>query len=303
MNRFFTITLKATVFLFFVVLNSVSVSADEYKSMIRYDRVWEHISIRWDNKTVYYAKFDGAEEINGKTYHRFVSFRKSRYEYDKDYQIYLFDIDEDYYEHEGYMREEDGKVYTLVINRYPNEEFPIYEHLRCSPKTEELPYVEEKLLYDFTCKEGESYLGLNVHGEAEEITYKVESIEYVEIDGEQHLLQRVTPEGFDYIELPMVEGVGIDSEYGCLITINFLYIPTCPCMSHIFNRVLSSDGKTIYGNKNSNIPVGDFLGVDKITQPTKEDAAMYDVMGRRISSAAPGQLYIQGGKKRIGGRF
>ena len=32
---------------------------------------------------------------------------------------------------------------------------------------------------------------------------------------------------------------------------------------------------------------------------TAEDAPLYDILGRRIANPAPGQLYIQDGKKHI----
>ncbi len=58
---------------------SVSSYADEYKSMIRYDRVWECLNLEGMYKNMYIKcmKFDGTEEIQGKTYHRLVTFKKS----------------------------------------------------------------------------------------------------------------------------------------------------------------------------------------------------------------------------------
>ena len=100
--------------LFILFSLAFSVSAEEYKSMIRYDRVWEHIYVHWGDTRAYYVKFDGTEEINGQTYHRLVAFREVRYTYDYDGQAYVFEINDGYFKHEGYLREENGKVYTLV---------------------------------------------------------------------------------------------------------------------------------------------------------------------------------------------
>lgn len=304
MNRIFTVSQKSKLFLFLslIILTSVSVKAEEYKSMIRYDRVWEHISVHWDDKTAYYTKFDGAEEINGKTYHRLVSFRKSRYDYDAEEKIYLFDVDENYFQHEGYMREEDGKVYTLVTD-IVRDDYGLQGYLYIPNGNEAHPAdLEEMLIYDFTCKEGESYRGLTTNGYyVDEITYKVKSTEFVDIDGEQHRRLLVSPEEYNEdLELPMVEGIGIASEYGCLTTIH-IAMPTCPCMDHMFHRVLDMDGKMIYPTNEyvSSIPI-DFLGVGSIAGQAEETAPIYDVLGRRISNPAPGQLYIQGGKKFIG---
>ena len=93
MKRLFTDIFRLTLLTFFLPL-SFSASADEYKSMIRYDRVWEHISIRWNDKHVYYVRFDGTEEINGKTYHRLISFRKAAFDYDADGTPYIYDLDD-----------------------------------------------------------------------------------------------------------------------------------------------------------------------------------------------------------------
>ncbi len=284
-----------------------SASAEEYKSMIRYDRVWEHISIHWNNRKVFYVKFDGPEEINGKTYHKLVAFRKANYDYDTDSKPYLFDVDNNYYEHEGYMREEDGKVYTLIVKDNSENEYQwmdLYTPERY--KDLESYTLEEKLLYDFTCNVGESYRAFHLQ---EEIDYKVKSIDHVEIDGEEHRLLRVATydewygEWMDFLKQPIVESIGI-AGYGCLTIINFLYLPSCPCMHHIFNRVLSMDGRVLYRNEEgcTELPVNDFLGVDKIAEITEQpetDVPCYDILGRRIANPAPGQLYIQAGKKHI----
>ncbi|MDE5998390.1 MAG: hypothetical protein K2G77_09305 [Muribaculaceae bacterium] len=303
MKRTSTIIYKLTFLLsFFSIV--FSASAEEYKSMIRYDRIWEHISINWNKKTVYYVKFDGTEEINGKLYHRLVSFRKARYDYDKDLQPYIFDVDENYYEHEGYMREEEGRVYTLISNVECDDDW-FHGNLYIPNGNEAHPAdLREMLLYDFTCKEGESYRGLQVNAHyADEMSYKVKSIEFVEIEGEEHRVIRIWPDDeHEYMNgEPIVEGVGIAS-YGCLTTINFLWLPSCPCMDYIFNRVLSTDGRVLYCAKDdtADIPLVGFLGVDNIAAQSKEnEAPIYDILGRRIAEPAPGQLYIQGGKKYI----
>ncbi|MDE5793756.1 MAG: hypothetical protein K2I08_03450 [Muribaculaceae bacterium] len=309
MNRFFTISLKSRLFLFlcFIISTSISVKAEEYKSMIRYDRIWEHISINWGDLNAYYEKFDGSEEINGKTYHRLVSYCKASYNYDAEGKPYILNVDENYFRHEGYLREEDGKVYTLLSNvEYDDNRFSGTLYV---PEGNEAHPVDlkEKLLYDFTCMEAESYRGLQVDDKleyyTEEMNYKVKSIESVEIDGEESKIMRIAPDfEWDYGHgEPIVEGVGIAS-YGCLTTINFLYLPTCPCMNYIFNRVLSTEGKVLYKNEADyvDIPFGDFLGVGSLTDEPSDAAPIYDLYGRRISTPTAGQLYIQGGKKYIG---
>lgn len=282
---------------------ALSVQAEEYQSMIRYDRVWEHISIRWSDHKVYYAKFDGPQEINGKTYHRLATFRKASYQYNFDGQPEIFDIDENYYEHEGYLREENGKVYTLMSKGTYNPDYYPGELYKQTPSGPEVEGLEERLLYDFTCPEGGSYQAFHTApGWATDLTYNVKSVERVEIDGEEHRLQRIYTNDYPDIIEPIIEGIGIGN-YGCLTSIWFLAIPTCPCMDHIFNRVLSTDGRVLYRTEYDcvNLPVGGLNGVGSITSVAAEDASpIYDMLGRRIITPSPGQLYIQGGHKRIG---
>lgn len=289
--------------LYAIAAPSFSASAEEYKSLIRYDRIWEHIYIHWDDMKVFHVRFDGAEDINGKTYHRLVAFRKAAYDYDEStHKPYLKDIDDNYYEHEGFLREEDGKVYTLVA-RYSQDGISDWTELYIPDGNESHPAdLEEKLIYDFTCKEGDTFRGLQSHRyEAIDVDYKVTSVENVEIDGENHRILRIVPDDERSYDLgwPIVEGIGIAS-YGCLTTVNFLSVPSCPCMNHVFNRVLSSDGQVLYRTTEGcvDIPINDFLGVQSISDQT-DSAHAFDILGRRISTPAPGQPYIKGGKKHI----
>ena len=287
-----------------------SSSAEEYKSMIRYDRVWEHVSIRHTLRDVYYTKFDGPEVINGKTYHRLVTFRTAAYSYKydynyDDYEAYVYNVDENYYEHEGFLREEDGKVYTL-LSGVGYSDGACWGSLYIPSGDGTHPSdLEEKVIYDFTCKEGESYQGLHIErGFAEEMTFNVKSIETVEIDGEEHRLLRISIGEHEHMNEPIVEGVGIASDDGCLTTINFFEKLSCPCAHHMFNRVLSTDGRVVYRNEYNpaEIPVDDFLGTvgtAEITEQSATDTPLYDIFGRRITDPVPGQLYIQDGKKHI----
>lgn len=293
----------------FLLAGAFSASADEYKSMIRYDRIWEHIYINWSDTRAYHVRFAGTEEINGKTYHRLEAFREIRYTYDYDTKPKILSVNNDYYEHEGYMREEDGKVYTLVAIDDNDPNYPdIIPYIPDIPGLDSYR-IEERILYDFTCKEEETYRGLHIGSRGQEMDYKITAIEHVEIDGEEHRLQRIAvyedwlEDWMDFVYEPIVEGIGI-AGHGCLTTINFFETPTCPCMNHIFNRVLSTDGRVLYRAEKdcTEIPIDDFFGVDgiaEITEIPKSPTPCYDILGRRIANPAPGQLYIQGGKKHI----
>ena len=279
-----------------------SAAAEEYKSMIRYDRIWEHISYHWDDRQVYHERFNGTEEINGKTYHQVISFRKSSFAFNDDGMAYLFDIDESYYQHEGYIREEDGKVYTLVINADPDSNHDGCEStlLKRRPNDDELPWIQEKLIYDFSCKESDSFIGHNVSSQfVTEVNFMVKSIEIIDINGEQCRKFNICPVDFGDFTFPIVEGIGIDG-YGCLNTINFLEVQDSPCMTYEFNRVLSSEGDVQYRTHDCfDIPYN-VAGVDGIdADQTESESALYDVMGRRIAAPASGQIYIKDGEKHI----
>lgn len=295
-------------FLFSIVF---SASAEEYKSIIRYDRIWEHIYVYWDDTRAYHVRFAGTEEINGKTYHRLEAFREIRYTYDYDAQPKVLSIDDNFYEHEGYLREEDGKVYTLIVKDNSGNESH-WADLYTPEEYEDLEscILEEKLLYDFTCDIGTTYRGLHLQkGCVDEMDYKVKSIEHVEIDGEEYPLLRVATYNYwydewdDFVNEPIIAGIGI-ADYGCLTTINYLFRPTCPCNHHMFNRLMSTDGRVLYRTENgcTEIPINDLFGVDEIrelTDNSESSAPIYDMLGRRIAEPAPGQLYIQDGKKLI----
>ena len=309
MKRLFTNLLKYQVMLLsvgFFMTGSINMSAEEYKSIIRYDRVWEHVSYYFGEREVFHVKFDGCEEINGKTYHRLTAFRKASYNYNMDGQPYIFDIDIEYNHPEGYLREEDGKVYTLIIKYGSDSEDPFVDLYTANDDDPKSYEIEERLIYDFTCKEGESYKGLHIEsGIVEEMEYTVKSVDYVVIDGEEHKRLWISPETEIWVNPviePIIEGVGIGNQ-GCLTTMNFIFISTCPCTHHIFNRLLSTNGNMLYYNHYdyTNFPYADFSGIDHLTAHSREtDTPSYDMMGRRISSPAPGQLYIRDGKKYIG---
>ncbi len=75
-------------------------------------------------------------------------------------------------------------------------------------------------------------------------------------------------------------------------------------LKNSLNRVFDIDGNIIFknldGSQFDDLQYDSFISeVDAINTPKAENDAMYDILGRRISSPAPGQLYIHGGKKHI----
>ncbi len=311
MKRFFTIKLKATVFLFFVVLNSVSVSADEYKSMIRYDRIWECVSYENGTDVIKCMRFDGTEEIDGKTYHRIVTCKKTIANYIND--SFEFETVNDIWEHEGYLREEDGAVYTLVV-AYKDEESPTgygYLYIPSSSNTDlnEIEISEQKI-YDFNCSDGDKYDGFSfVMKNGEPCNFTVKSMANVDIAGEECKEYNVVASEFfsQYPDagVPVIEGIGA-VENGCLNYHEFITGVDMIWYHKELSRILDLEGNVIFNSgvfDQYDLKYGSFASANDITLEHDASEAMYDIMGRRISSAAPGQLYIQGGKKRIAPKY
>ena len=72
------------------------------------------------------------------------------------------------------------------------------------------------------------------------------------------------------------------------------------------NRVFDMDGNAIFnaidGISYDDLHYGAFGNqntVDFLDKDCRYDDPLYDILGRRIANPAPGQLYIQGGKKHI----
>ena len=291
-----------------------SASAEEYKSMIRYDRVWENKSRYYnDYGLIRCVRFDGPEEINGQTYHRVVTFKKSHWK--SDINAY---VTEDCYEKEGYLREENGIVYALVYEGCDVFGNPILKGTHI-PETEEgdepLSY-REYVLYDMTQNEGDRYTAFTdlMEDFSELDVFKVLHTSYIDIGGEECKMMYVcTGAEEEYMDSdlpytsfhPIIEGVGI-VESGCL---NFLTIighqNTGFWFNKCFERIFDMEGNVLYrgpyyDDRLDALTYGSFVSeVETVESPEASDPTLYDILGRRITEPLPGQLYIQGGKKRI----
>lgn len=295
--------------------------ADEYKSMIRYDRVWECLCVLdKDGETVLKCmKFDGPEEINGKVYHKIVTFKKTflTFEYGSDTPTYE---SVDCFEPEGFMREEDGVVYTLVAERQydtTSEGEPLYYGVLYTSIEEDLDGIicREYEIYNFNVKEEDYYSSVSfIYGfGSEQSAFNVLNVSTIEVAGEECRMMYVCPE-FEveyhktyetpyYWYYPIIESVGA-VDYGCLNYHEFIDHPTKMYAHHYFCRLFDLDGNVIYPLDYEEIPYnidyGSFNSVDIISSSiTPKDPHMYDILGRRIRQPVPGQLYIRDGKKMI----
>lgn len=286
---------------------SMYASAEEYKPMIRYDRIWECTSIYWLDLSVKYMRFDGTEEINGKTYHRLITFRKGKWDWDSEGNAVLLNIQDGICEHEGYMREEDGVVYTLVIFSIPDSDLVFgYQYKPDVWDDVDFSQINEKVIYDFNCKPEDTYDGITFNDMewAYDVPFTVVSTDTVEIDSEK--CRRYYAYVFDLQQhaLPVIEGIGVVEE-GCLNYHAFEGGPAHPYSHHFFNRVFNSEGKELYRTDERffvDLPYQNFSGTDFVTgvQSDESVSTIYDMMGRRITNPAHGQLYIQNGRKYVG---
>lgn len=261
-------------------------------------------------------RFDGTEEINGKIYHRLVTFKKRIMEYDEEGPIVKQIVD--CLEHEGYLREEDGKVFTLIVDAEDSysgawgiSRGVMYLPETTDPDSNKASY-SEYLLYDFNIEENGIYDGISfVVGGAWSNRFAVLNVSSVDIDGEECKMMYVCPEDrLEYHETydtpyywyqGIVEGIGA-VDYGCLNYHEFIDWPTRLYAHNYFTCLYDMDGNLIYSTDPDyfGFDYGSFVsGVETVEGTAEDNDAIYDILGRRIAEPAPGQLYIQGGKKHI----
>ena len=262
-----------------MIILASSAYASDYKTMIRYDRIWESVSMTFHGYTIKYMKFDGTEEINGKTWHRIVTFRKAYpTKYDRETKTYIFEFEDNIYENEGYMREDDGVVYTLLDAYYDDRGDGVYcwfgSQYLSSSDTPNYGIIEA-VIYDFNCEEGECYDGFSFFEKAVDYaTFKNLSTTTVEIDGEE--CRRIEIGWvIDYDDKPgwqspVIEGVGA-IEDGCLNYHEFTLHATHMWCYNRFLRVLDMQGNVIFSNDiGYNVPYKDvFVGVETISEGSR----------------------------------
>lgn len=262
--------------------NASNAYSKEYVPLVNYDRVWESVSLDWFHGPVKYMKFDGAEEINGKTYHRIVTFKKTMVDNGEvvdDGNEYPMDV----YEIEGYVREEDGKVYALVVGY---DEGSLFTGMPYYPGH---PYEDcemtEQLIYDFSLGEGGSFDAFACSAVGGYMfKFTVDSKTTVSVDG-QDCVKFTMEAGIqdDYGEnhfgdIEIVEGVGSVNR-GCLLYNEFFYCPTKPKFFNYFNRLFDGEGNVLYKSQDAldflDLPTeGIFSSVEYL--PSPEVIHIYD---------------------------
>lgn len=270
-NIYYRTIRKAAIFTVFLILFiSGRANAHEYQAMIRYDRVWENISYNYGGDLVKCLKFDGTEDIGGKTYHKLVAFKNSVRK--RDGNQYVFTTPEDVYQPEGYMREEDGIVYTLVRE---NDKYETGGLFTCPEDLKEGDVLTEKAIYNFNVTDDEIFdmYSFIMRG-GMPCPFKAFATELVDIAGEECRKIDFGPGypadgSMEFInQYSMIEGIGA-TDYGCLNYTEFIDHPTKIWYYNYITRVFDMDGNVIYtlpDNICECLDYGSFNSVDIIAE-------------------------------------
>lgn len=250
--------------------------AADYMSMIRYDRIWECVSYDEDGDIIKCLRFDGAEEIDGKVYHKLVAFRKTRAVYQNSLKSYVYETDDNLSDPEGYLREEDGKVYTLVCEENDMSTGVLYT---CPDDKGEKDRIDEKLIYDFNAIEDDTltlYSFIMKGGTSGR--FKVLETGSVIVEDEECRTVTVVNETVDEISgdisqglvNTVIEGIGT-AEYGCLNHTEHMAIPAGFWYHNYVNRVFNLQGDVIFesygGVKHEDLHYGPFSSVAEVENP------------------------------------
>jgi hypothetical protein len=260
-------------------------------------------------------KFDGTEKKGDYVYNRFCrigvsAWRVGRLTYSDNDDFYTgaYAItNSDTNECVALLREDEGKIYMLLDRSQVECINTPYTYAW----TRDVENKEEVLLYDFTATTGDDVQSFinnraitelkvsrhdrrSVNGLGQmspfDLTY-TEEPQYTESDYPLYYINISTLEGVGNI------GTGNFIDLACEYSVQ----PTCADITRTcLNNLYDKDGNVLYGGSNRSVP--DPNGVDAIITDSDnaESAPMYDLMGRRITSPAKGQIYIQNGKKFIG---
>ena len=292
-----------------------SLAAQAYEPMIREDRVWEYYFIvsRWGICTnyLYTLKFDGTQEVNGKTYHQLKM---------KSSLCWTSMQDEitDIYEPEtldslqALLREEDSKVYMLVQTPV----IKVYEDKGDDFKEQPVGENEEVVIFDFSRNQPEECFfasGNPMHGDQpqEEVydfpmitKYSVEDVSETDGMSKQYTLRNCAVSDFCNNKGPethvyVAEGIGNVGRGSFLVPeteARYHVVPNATYGEGFFNNLYDLEGNVVYKGENVQKPSS---GIESVGAAPKESDKLYDLTGREIRNPQRGTIYIQDGEKRI----
>lgn len=248
--------------------------------LIREGREWEYVSFSdFGSYTMFYRmKFDGTEEHNGRTYHRWVTFKTTHVKHNwKDKEDgslideYTVDISEEQ-TNVRLLREENAKVYMLTPE---DADASMYRHefgIEIPPtwtSSDVDKEAKEMILYDFNQRAGDI-----VQGCGEEVFpagYYVSGTSYLTVEGEECFVQAHKPDWYvehslykypvyALFEYKMVEGIGFDG-WGTMTLVPFM-VTTNGNPNYSLNNVYNSQGEVIYEGKNCFVPTENYEGIE-----------------------------------------
>ncbi len=269
-------------------------TADDYVPMVREGRVWEYSAQGTMNELngsyIHCLKFDGSEVVaNGKVYKRMVVFKTKAYRpkalSEDNWKVFLYS-EEDRDDTMYYMREEDGKVYTLVQKEKKSDQSVLVSVVRENPELlPESAITDEFLVYDWNREDGERVyypamgsgwsIGNDDGSEYEAMTLKYMSP--VMIEDRECKVMRFDSSNFPIPEMEFIEGIG-PTFNGTPGILNFYMITGIPDNSRYpllqctLNRVFDSEGNVIYEKENAWYPSDNTYGY----QPTVRDGRVWE---------------------------
>lgn len=249
--------------------------------LIRPDREWEYVSYHPFGETTTYRrmKFDGTENHNGRTYHRWETFRTTvvyhHWEKQEDDWVDFYTVDIDELPRDiRLLREEDSKIYMLLpddfdINYYPD--FLGQNNIATAWNSSDIDNgCKEMILYDFTQRNGDI-----IQGCIEECIpagFPVTYTDNITIEGEECIVQHNSEVYWDFMyrlgnyptynfyDYKIIEGIGFDG-WGTMTMIPVL-VTSNEEPNFFINNVYNSEGEVIYPGRGQTVPTKDYNGID-----------------------------------------
>ena len=281
------------------------------KGIINYDYVWEYVyspGLTRGSRRVEHYSFVGEKDVDGTTYHSFKCIEL----YDDDGKCtltagrgaieYLLREDTD-----------EGKVWACVAKDHPyfsDDKGPYTDH-------------EEMLIYDFNQKDGEAYACAMFYGDFmresgygqwiyvdvanhPEVQIFVQDDGELVIDGKSSRILniirsiKINDEEWSYKKNTVIESIGCVE--GILPVVPYDFRDNGEVI--FFTRLLKPDGAVVYEDPDfADGPVKEWVddvlsGVSNVSEDSLTAPAdrLYDLQGRELREAVPGQPYIKGGK-------
>ena len=290
---------------------------DNYLPLIDEENVWEYVEIRYGETDATYIlskfRFDGTVDAYGRTYYCWVCTSRDSWLINLETGS-ASDLKTEFpNEITALLREKYGCVYML--NEQPEISYTTMSYRQIFKR--DAVEGEEVLLYSMFSDLYQTVdMMLDAPGYgcviAPAYLYEIREVE-TEMTGllsEYHMINvpQVVPvgNGIDAadgtgfivpIDFHFAEGVG-NTGYGTLTDIASFHDPDVKDAVR-FNNLYDRKGRVIYPGLGIKAP--ETGGVGGVTDDTRNgEGIRYDLFGRRIREAAPGQIYIENGRKRVG---